>query len=43
MSNLVSDSNVKTSTLDTAIDLRKNMNYIKKFRLPPSVAQYINS
>ncbi|MCJ1346029.1 hypothetical protein MMC31_004240 [Peltigera leucophlebia] len=43
MSNLTSDSNPKTSVLDAAAELRENMNYIKKFELPLSVAQHINS
>ena len=43
MFNLTSDLNAKISTLDTAADLRENMNYIEKFGLHPSVAQYIDS
>ena len=43
MSNPASNPNAKTSILDTAIDLRENMNYIKKFGLLPNVAQYIDS
>ena len=42
MSNLISDPNAKTSTLNAAAELKENMNYIKKFRLPPSVAPYID-
>ena len=43
MSNLINNSNVKTSILDTIAKLRKNINYIKKFGLPPSVALHIDS
>lgn len=38
MSNLTSNPNVKTNTLDVTIELRDNMNYIEKFGLPPSSA-----
>lgn len=43
MSNLISNLNAKTSILDITIELRENINYIKKFGLPPNVTQYINS
>ena len=43
MSNLASDPNAKTSILDVAINFKKNMNYIKKFGLPPSITQHIDS
>ena len=42
MSNSISDPNAKTSTLDATAKLIENMNYIEKFRLPPSVAPYID-
>lgn len=40
MSSATSDCNSKT--LDAAIKLRKNLNYIEKFGLPVNVAQHIN-
>ena len=43
MSNLTSDPNAETSTLDGAAELRENMNYIEKFELSPSVTQHIDS
>ena len=43
MSNLASNLNAETSTLDAAADLIENMNCIEKFGLPPSVAQHIDS
>lgn len=43
MSNSISNSNAKTSTLDTVAKLRDNINYIEKFGLLLSVAQQINS
>ena len=43
MSNLLSNPNAKTSTLDAAAKLRENMNYIKKFGLSLSVAPHIGS
>ena len=42
MSNSTSNLNAETSTLDAAVELRKNINYIEKFGLPPSVAQHID-
>ena len=42
MSNLASNLNAKTSTLNIAADLRENINCIKKFGLLLSVTQYIN-
>ena len=41
MSNLISNPNSKTSTLDAAAE-RENLNYIAKFRLPANVAHHIN-
>ena len=38
MSKSTSDPNAKTSILDAAIELRENMNYIEKFKLPLNVA-----
>ena len=43
MSNSTSNPNAKTNTLNAAVELRKNMNYIKKFGFPPSVAPHIDS
>lgn len=43
MSNPVSNLNAETSTLDVAINLRENMNCIKKFGLSPSIIQQIDS
>ncbi len=43
MSNSASNPNAETSTLDVIADLRENMNYIKKFGLSSSIAQYIDS
>ena len=43
MSNSTSNANAKTSILDAAAKLNKNLNYIKKFRLPLSVTQHIDS
>ncbi len=43
MSNLASDPNAETNTLDVVADLRKNMNCIEKFRLHPSITQQIDS
>lgn len=37
MSNLANNPNAKTSILDTITNLKENMNYIKKFELPPNV------
>lgn len=42
MSNSISNSNAKTNTLDAIVELRENMNYIKKFRLSLNVTQHIN-
>lgn len=42
MSNLISDPNAKNSIEDTAIELKKNLNYIKKFGLPSNITQYID-
>ena len=41
MFSTTSDCNLKT--LDTATELRENINYIEKFGLPPNVAQHIDS
>lgn len=35
--------NYNPKILDLAIELRENLNYIKKFDLPADVAQYIDS
>ena len=43
MFNSASNPNAKTSTLNAIADLRENMNCIKKFELPPSVTQQIDS
>lgn len=43
MFNSTSNLNAKTSILDTTLEQKENMNYIKKFGLLLSVAQYINS
>ena len=43
MSNLISNLNATISTLDATAELRKNMNYLKKFGLSLSVAQHIDS
>ena len=42
MSNLTSNPNAEISTLDAVAGLRKNINYIEKPGLPPSVTQHIN-
>ena len=42
MSNLTSDPNAETSTLDIATELRENINYIKIFGLSLSVTQHID-
>lgn len=42
MFNSISKQNVKINILDIIIKL-KNMNYIKKFGLSLSIAQYIDS
>ena len=42
MSNSISNPNAKTSTLDATTELRKNMNYLEKFGLSPSIAKHIN-
>lgn len=42
MFNSISILNAKTNTLNAIAELRKNMNYIKKFGLPANVAQHIN-
>ena len=43
MSNLTSDPNTKTSTLDTTAKLRENINHIEKFGLAPNVIPHIDS
>lgn len=43
MFNPASNLNPKTSILDATADLRENINCIKKFGLPLSVAQHIKS
>ncbi len=43
MSNSTSNLNVENSILDIVVELRENINYIKKFGLLPSIAQHINS
>lgn len=43
MSNLISNLNTKNSISDAAINIRENINYIKKFVLSLSIAKYINS
>ena len=42
MSNSTSNLNAKTSILDAATKLSKNMNYLKKFGLLPNIAQHID-
>ena len=43
MFNLISNLNAKTNILDVTTELKENINYIKKFGLPPSIAPYIDS
>lgn len=38
MSNLISNLNVKTNTLNVTAELKENINYIEKFRLSLSIA-----
>ncbi len=42
MSDPISNPNAENSTIDASAELRNNIDYIKKFGLPPSVAQNIN-
>lgn len=40
---LTSDPNTKTNILDAIAEVKKNLNYIKKFGLPASIGQHIDS
>lgn len=42
MSNPVSNLNTKNNILDIVVNLKENINYIKKFELPLSIAQQID-
>lgn len=41
MSNLKNDPNIKNNIKDVVIELKKNLNYIKKFGLLLNIIQYI--
>ena len=43
ISHLTNNINIKNRILDIATKLKENMNYIEKFRMIPSIIQYINS